>query len=285
MYGVAIGDALGATGEFLTKEQIQSQFGRITDIVGGGWLHLQPGETTDDTAMTVAVARGIIQDPHNPIPRIGEEFLRWYATKPKDVGNIIDGVLGSYRGDWFDAAKQRHRADGMTAGNGSLMRCLPVALAYADEHRMVEVTRLQSKMTHYDDLADEACVLYNRVAHRVMSGDMLTKALLAVIGGTRYEDALYRQPNVPPSGFVCHTFEWVVYLTSHLQDFDEIVLEAANNGDDADTVGAIAGGIAGLACGFTRLPRRYVEKIRIYSELDELSYQLLSVRDRMDARS
>ena len=52
IFGVAIGDALGATNEFKTKEQIE-RVGKVTEIIGGGWLNLEPGEITDDTQMTL----------------------------------------------------------------------------------------------------------------------------------------------------------------------------------------------------------------------------------------
>ncbi|RAK20382.1 ADP-ribosylglycohydrolase [Anoxybacillus vitaminiphilus] len=82
LFGVAIGDALGATTEFMSAEEIRGTYGKVTDIIGGGWLDLLPGEVTDDTAMTIAVAKGIIRNKENPIAAIGEEFLKWYKTNP-----------------------------------------------------------------------------------------------------------------------------------------------------------------------------------------------------------
>lgn len=55
VYGFAIGDAMGATTEFMTEEQVKLNYGKVTDIYGGGWLHLKPGDVTDDTQMTVCV--------------------------------------------------------------------------------------------------------------------------------------------------------------------------------------------------------------------------------------
>lgn len=48
LYGFAIGDSMGATNEFKTKEQIEYE-GKVTDLIGGGWLNLNAGEVTDDT--------------------------------------------------------------------------------------------------------------------------------------------------------------------------------------------------------------------------------------------
>lgn len=275
LYGVAIGDALGGTTEMMAAPEIQRKYGRVTEIMGGGYWNLVPGETTDDTAMTIAVARGILKDPDHPIPQIGEEFLAWAATRPKYIGNIIAHVFRLYQGDWFAAAERAHEElNGLTAGNGSLMRCLPVALAYADVSRMEEVTVLQSKMTHCDSLADEACRVYNRIASRVLKGQPLQSALAAEVQGTRYESALYAKPDVVPDGFVVRTFQWVVYILSTTPDFEPAVQVAANLGGDSDTIGAIAGGLAGLDCGFHALPERYVESILVRKELDELAVGL-----------
>jgi len=68
---------LGGPLEFVRAEEIREQFGCVTTMLGGGWLHLCPGETTDDTAMTLAVAEGIMEQPDDPIPAIGERFISW----------------------------------------------------------------------------------------------------------------------------------------------------------------------------------------------------------------
>jgi ADP-ribosyl-[dinitrogen reductase] hydrolase len=70
LLGVAIGDALGATLEFMTREEIKKKYGLHRDITGGGCWHLSPGEVTDDTDMTLCVAKGILAEPENPIGRL-----------------------------------------------------------------------------------------------------------------------------------------------------------------------------------------------------------------------
>ena len=34
LYGFAIGDAMGATTEFMSEDKIKSEYGKLTDIVG-----------------------------------------------------------------------------------------------------------------------------------------------------------------------------------------------------------------------------------------------------------
>lgn len=252
LLGVAVGDALGGTTEFMFPNEIKQVYGKVTEIIGGGYWDLEPGETTDDTAMTIAVAKGILMNPEDPIEHIGQAFLQWYESNPKDIGNIIRRTFLNYKesGNWFAAAKATHdQFGGKSAGNGSLMRCLPIALLYSDLKKMEEVTILQSKMTHYDDIAAEACLIYNRIARKLLEGEELQTAIESEIKGTIYEPILASKPDCPPDGYVVHTMKWVLHWLLTCQTFEEVVINAANMGGDSDTIAAIAGGLKGLQCG------------------------------------
>lgn len=277
LFGFAIGDALGGTTEFLTKDEIVGKYDVLRDIKGGGCWGLEKGETTDDTAMTIAVAKGILQDPEDPIKAIGKEFFKWYDSRPKDIGIIISTVLGTFNGEWKDSAKIAHYEylNEMSAGNGSLMRCLPAALAYSSIEKVEEVTREQSNMTHYDSLAEEACVIYNHIAFQVLHGKELKAAVIEEIQETPYAAALLNEkPACTPNGFVVHTMMWVLYWILNSDSFSEAVIGAANEGYDTDTVAAISGGLAGLQCGFNALPQHYVQTILLRGELEDLALQL-----------
>lgn len=278
LFGVAIGDALGGTTEFMSPAEIKAKHGYLTDIVGGGVWRLEPGEVTDDTMMTLCVAEGLLEDPQAPVDAIGRRFLEWYRTQPKDIGTIIRCVLAGYRGNWMEAAFLADLDLGQSGGNGSLMRCLPVALLYERLEEVERVSRLQSQMTHYDPDCAEACILYNRIAYRLLRGEDLNAALTQEAAGTRYAEALHEEPSCPPSGYVVHTMKWVLHHLSHSGSFEEVVQRAANGGDDSDTVGAIAGGLAGLACGYGRIPKRYTEAILLKQRLEATAERLYQRR-------
>lgn len=134
LYGVAIGDALGAPLEFMSAKQIARKHGHVTEMIGGGWLDVRPGETTDDTAMTLAVAEGIMESPDDPIPAIGERFIRWAESGPKDIGGtchraIWKAATGGHKRpsafQWENAGKETAVVNkGRSAGNGALMRAV-----------------------------------------------------------------------------------------------------------------------------------------------------------------
>ncbi len=278
LFGVAAGDALGGTTEFMSASQVKAAYGFLTEIIGGGVWGLAPGEVTDDTMMTLCVAEGILENPAEPMGTIGRRFREWYAGGPKDVGNIIRQVLERYEGNWYEAALVAHLDLGQSAGNGSLMRCLPAALAYPSWEQVEKVSRLQSRMTHYDERCDEACILYNRMAWRLLQGEELKEVIRQVVAGTDYAVGLGTEPMCSPSGFVVDTFRWVLYLLLDSVSFAETIQRAANLGGDSDTIGAIAGGLAGVYYGYAAIPREYREAILIKDRLSAAAEALYLLR-------
>lgn len=104
LYGVAIGDAMGAPLEFMSKDEIARAHGRVTEMIGGGWLNVEPGEITDDTQMTLAVAEGIIENPDDPVKGIGNRFIEWAKSGPKDIGTTCS--MRAYAGRPPGAARR-----------------------------------------------------------------------------------------------------------------------------------------------------------------------------------
>lgn len=278
LIGLAVGDALGATTEFMTKEEVKDQYVYLSEIIGGGWLDLKAGEVTDDTEMTLCVARGILQNYENPIDKIGEEFIAWFKSDPKDIGVTTINTLSKYKGNWFEAAKLTHKKVGQSAGNGSLMRCLPIALAYDDKKLMNELTIKQSNMTHYDKKAAEACLIYNNIAMRIINGFNLNNAIELEIMNTRYKNVLTKKLKTLPNGYVVNTFSWVLQTLYTTNNFPDVIETLANLGEDSDTTSAIAGGIAGLYYGYDSIDNKYKNKILIKNEIEDIAEKLYDIR-------
>ena len=75
LLGLACGDALGGPVEFLSRDDIATQHpGGLREFIGGGWLDLYPGEITDDTQMTLAIARSLAEKGDVDMSDIGARF-------------------------------------------------------------------------------------------------------------------------------------------------------------------------------------------------------------------
>ncbi|MFO7172882.1 MAG: ADP-ribosylglycohydrolase family protein, partial [Bacillota bacterium] len=178
--GLACGDALGATLEFMSRDEIRRRYpGGHRDLTGGGAFGWAPGEITDDTAMALAVARGIVAaGPDAPVDQlmtsVGQEFVRWAASGPKDIGGTVGLAIRAFRkfGDWEQAsAHVRSVLGDRTAGNGALMRTLPVSLFWPDNpERTVVVSRALTRMTHPNPEAEWCSAVYNLYAQALLRG-------------------------------------------------------------------------------------------------------------------
>ena len=150
--GLAIGDALGATVEFLTPREIAHQYGVHREIRGGGWLGLKPGHVTDDTTMSLALGAAILADCGEVRAlSCAQAFDDWMRSKPVDIGNTIRRNLIVFRRTGNPiAAPSEH-----DAGNGAAMRVLPTALATLalDEAAVREAVRAQAHVTHHNPLS------------------------------------------------------------------------------------------------------------------------------------
>lgn len=272
LYGVAIGDALGAPLERMSAEEIQKKHGKVTDMIGGGWLDVWPGETTDDTALTIAVAKGIVEAPDDPVPAVGRHFVEYYKNCHGIIGHVtkhaienamqkgVDGVPET-KEQWHAAAQYTdYEADGKTGSNGALMRTIYPALFYMPGAKMTRVAKDIARMTHWDDQSTEACVLYVR-------------EIFLLIHGFEGRVGLVGLKDTEPTGYVVDSYIVASEAYNRTGSFEEALVTAVNRGGDADTIGAITGGMAGARYGYSSIPERWLEVLDadIKEQLDELA--------------
>lgn len=282
LFGLAIGDALGITVEFMEPNEIKEKYGIHTEIMGGGKFSFDKGEVSDDTEMTLCVVNGIFKNRIFPIDYIAEEFLTWFDSKPKDIGMTVMYSLDYFhvKGTWEGAAEWTHNLlGGKSAGNGSLMRTLPIGLIYEGLERIERVSKEQSELTHYDTEATEACILYNRIVHHLLKGKSLKEAIQKEVKNTIYANVLEIKPSFPPDGYVVHTLYWALYQLLHTSSYEECLINCVNMGYDADTVAAIAGGLAGLHYGYKTIPKRWIDELKIKEKLHEVTEKIIEIKE------
>ena len=293
LYGVAVGDAFGAPLEFMSAEQIERRHGLVTDMIGGGWLNVEPGEITDDTQMTLAVAEGILEEPENPIEAIGERFIAWARSGPKDIGgtcsrSIYGAAIGGTKRPpedaWFKASKDTATANGnRSGGNGALMRTAYPGLYYNQRLEAVETATAIAQMTHWDKESNRACEIYTDMLYLITEavikqGESADKDRIidGTLRGTPYElDRLAkRTEGLNPTGYVVDSMKCAVTAAFwNAESFEEAIIAAANMGGDADTIAAITGGLAGAYYGYDAIPERWIKELapEVKERLDRLT--------------
>ncbi len=297
LLGLAVGDALGGPLEFMGREAIRIRFGEVREYLGGGWLHLRPGQGTDDTAMAQALAESLVALGEFQVRDVADRYVAWLATDPPDVGNTTRAALGylAAGGDLAQASARAHElSEHKSAGNGSLMRCAPLALLYrARPDRLVDASAADARITHYDKLAVSASACFNLlVAESLREGadreGLVERASQAVRpyldrvddvlpgerdphGPARFYDDEYTPP---ASGFVLNTLRAAVWAFNTTRSFEDCLVRAVNLGEDADTTGTVAGALAGAYYGAHRIPERWLARLEARSRMEWLAEQL-----------
>lgn len=283
LLAMAAGDALGAGYEF------GPAFDDDVPVLmrGGGPFHWAPGEWTDDTSMAVplleaaekSAGRGGALTEH--LDDIAQAWFEW-SRSAADVGAQTSSVLGwavedgVVRADGLRAgAVELLRRTGRAAGNGSLMRTAPVALAaLGDAATIAESARIVSDLTHAEDDAGDACVLWClAIDHAVRTGELDVAIGLPALPAERRDTWCQRieeAPELPPTafahnGWVVHALQAAVASIARGIRSDDPIrvgLEAAvRAGGDTDTVACIAGQLLGAAYGASAVPAEWVEPL------------------------
>jgi ADP-ribosyl-[dinitrogen reductase] hydrolase len=284
MLGLAAGDALGATLEFMPREEVRRRYPEgHREMTGGGPFGWKPGEWTDDTAMALAVARGIAEAPEDPVPAVGRHFMAWYESSPPDVGNTCRTALEAFRreGSWEQAAAEVVRLLGdRAAGNGALMRTLPTPLAYGRETRQAVAI---ARMTHPHPDSDACVAAYHRMVEAALAGAEKEAVVAAGLEEAAHLAERFAragslsEAQVRASGYVVDSLEAALWAFLQTDSLEECIVTAVGLGDDADTVGAIAGGLAGAYYGMGALPRKWTATLRGRDQLEEAAARLFQV--------
>lgn len=257
--GLAIGDALGATTEFMTPTEIKAQYNVHRKIIGGGWLHLKPGRVTDDTEMSLAISRSLTSCGEWNLEDIADNFVNWMRSKPIDIGATVrKGIQQHMRTGNLAVAPNE-----WDAGNGAAMRMAPVALfTLGDEERLLRCSLEQAHLTHNHPLSDAACICIGRMVQAAILGaDRFTLHRITRELATEYPNFKFNRYNGHASGYVVDTMRTVLHFLFTTATFEECLIGIVNQGGDADTTGAIGGMIAGAFYGLEALPQKWLKKL------------------------
>ncbi len=264
MLASAAGDALGVPYEYGSRS-LEGE----PQMLGGGLGGIAPGQWSDDTEMACAIAlvtaTGADLRTEPALDAVAAQFCRWYADGPPDVGTQTRAVLSQQptsAAAMRERGVQLHERTGRTAGNGSLMRTGPVALAHlGDSDAIADAARAVSALTHHYPRAGEACVLWClAIDLAVRTGRLDVGIGLPHVDADFWTPLLDEAEAVAPSHYT-HSNGWAVAALlaawsslSQTTNLREALILAVQGGGDTDTVAAITGSLAGAVYGGSAVP-------------------------------
>jgi ADP-ribosylglycohydrolase len=310
--GTAIGDALGVPVEFRSRASIKDD--PVSGMRGWGTHNQPPGTWSDDTSMTLCVLESLVKAGWD-IDDQAVRFTRWLSRahltahdEVFDAGSstvqAIDRIADGY------APLEAGCFEESSNGNGSLMRNLPAALYCAftaDDEQMCARVGETSAITHAHPRSRLGCVIHAFIISELLNGDNPGEAILHTRGRlervlteslpgvemNREIDAyhwllncnleLAEEHEIASSGYVVDTLTAAAWSLLTSSSFTECVLKAVNLGDDTDTTGAVAGGLAGVCWGIESIPADWIGTLAksemIASMADDFSDCLISVKE------
>lgn len=281
LMGLVVGDALGVPVEFVSRERLKKE--PVIDMQEYG-SHSQPkGTWSDDSTMTLCLAESLVNGlDYNDVC---SKYLAWvergYMTPHGelfDIGRTTSNALENYASGMNPLDCGGKGID--DNGNGSLMRILPIAYYTRgmNQNECFEVVHNISKLTHGHMRSMMACGIYVQLAIELIKGYQKEKAYDNAI---RVCQGFYKgyvelftykrilngslitlcEDDIRSTGYVVDTLEAAIWCLLTTDNYKECVLKAVNLGEDTDTVGAVAGGLAGILYGYDGIPKEWKSAI------------------------
>ena len=272
--GLAVGDALGATYEFCSPEQVP---GGPLEMVGGGWLDLEPGETTDDTALAVSVLEGYEHGPLD-LRRVRDAMLRWQDTNPKDIGIQTGHALDYLRSHPEELSAPE---DPDAQGNGAVMRAAPHGVKTRTAEEAAENAWAEAGLTHPSWEARASGAVVAAMIACLTEGAPPGRALEASFSLAEGRDEPgkhVRETFRPlehrrhdPGGWTVYTTRLALRAVLEAADFRSGVEDVVRLAGDADTNGAVAGALLGARFGLQSVPARWLDVLQEREKLIALT--------------
>lgn len=275
--GFAVGDALGATTEFMTAREVEVNYGVHNKIIGGGWLRLKAGRVTDDTEMSLALGNSIINSEGFSLPGVGDHFVNWMRSKPVDIGSTVRKGIR----DYMLVGTLISPESDMSAGNGAAMRNLPLIIYCLKRWDYFEdMTLQQCHITHNNKKSDLITLCFGEMTKILFEkGDKLAALEIAnrlIKINPKFSYSRYRGES---SGYIVDTFKTVMHYFADRTSFEEILTGVVNQGGDADTNGALAGMLAGALHGYGSIPYKWIKKMdqKTLNDIEKQTAKLLEL--------
>jgi ADP-ribosylglycohydrolase len=294
LLGVAVGDAAGATLEGRGAQLVPPAAARAAlRMPGSAMPYLGRGQVTDDTELTICLARGLAG--HGPIggfplESVARQYSFWHDAGAFGGGQTcqiaFSTPLEPDRAKWLQpegpgsaaapslAARMQARSlrwCSESKANGALMRAAPLAVW---GHRLppatlAECAALDASLSHPNPTCGEASAAYVIALARLIArpGDA-AGALAAACdwardcaGGevqewllTDSQQPLESIPCLESAGFVKHAFTLAFHHLRRQTPFVDGIEQTICRGGDTDTNAAIVGGMLGALWGAGAIP-------------------------------
>lgn len=274
LFGAAVGDAIGST-----FEGCYPAVRKNLEMQGGGQFNLPKGSVTDDTLMTLALGRTFLCCGYFSRTEFLRRMVLEVTKNPTTFGNTTRTLTALLReGCYPKAAVSAIDTIFGSRTNGSVMRTIPVGVVLPPSLAAGEARRV-SAFTHADPLAGEASAAVSLFVAELLSGAEREDAYKSVQDQVPVPE-LYAGELIPSVDAV-ESVRCAFHCFMHGDNFRDVVESAVSLGGDTDTIGSVAGGLAGAYFGVEEIPESWVVELTVREEVEEVSEGFIGLRKSM----
>lgn len=280
LLGLVIGDCVGLPYEHVRKTQLPTRE-HIEALLNGG-LAKNTVCWSSDSAQSLALLDSLQTCQGLNLDDFAHRLLAWRETGAyTSHGTVIGcGITTDQALDRLSrgiSPELSGNDDEQSNGNGSLMRCLPLALWHqGSDSELIRLAIRQSLPTHAHPLSGVVCATYCLVARQLLKEQPIDWDLLIAMLEPQLRPTEHAQlPKIfdvsqryHPQGtaYVVDCF-WSAIHTLHANNFSEAIEIAIQLGNDTNTTACVAGGLAGIRFGLAGLPMFWREFMATHSIL------------------
>lgn len=283
LLGLAAGNTLGLPTQSLhTPEAIHARYpGGLTEVIRQDTAE---SPYDDDLALALIQAEELLE-PELDLQRLA---MRWVAWRQKDGRGI-----GRWTQTALDHIATHHSPPaetGGSAGNGSLPRTIPVALAtLSSPANLVSGSFHLAHLLHPDPRSAWGAVAINVAIAWFLHGeqDFIPEVLQALTSNAAPEELVAAVRRVPlekkdalpvvgpDAGYVIHCVEIALWCAYHERNLERGLTWLVNAGGDTDTNAAVAGALMGARDGEDAIPGRWLTPIVGMDRIRSLAERLV----------
>jgi len=279
LLGVCVGDAAGATLEFIGHKPSLAEVKVAMNMSGGGVWRVAPGQITDDSELALCLAQALSLSSTFDLETIAQHYAKWVESDPFDMGRTTSQSLGCFLSSkWESVCNQQGYAVAMSQAasqlcmgskaNGSLMRIAPLGVwgHRFDDNELAHFAEQDSSLSHPNESCRHAVACYVIAISSLINkqGDRKLAFERAYNWAASHGNEVPRWlkdaknnvdvPYHPDAGFLkiglTHAFRHLLLGT----DYVDAIQETLEGGGDTDTNACIVGGLIGAASGAESIP-------------------------------
>lgn len=305
LVGCAIGDALGNPFEMHPADDPKLVAWDGQFKAGGTFWVGEPGQYTDDTLMSVALATSLVEFNGFNAEDVSQKYLAWMESgNTRGIGGTTAAALHNVKKgiSYLESGLSVNHDGTPVGGNGTAMRASPIGLAYRhDLSKLLSVAMEDASITHNSDEPKMGSIAVALGTALLAMGDVpvVKNSSLGVLPGIidvlsvnnslvldklklayqLWKDGVPAQEalaEIGTRGYVPETVGAAFYCLASTDNFKDCVVMAVKGGGDTDTTAAIAGAMAGTYYGLDGIPEEY-KSVENFELLQDLTDELINI--------